>query len=392
MGATGRVLPLSAVLLGVAALVAGCSSPGPSTGSRSPAAEVREVGAVKVPYKVGRPYAINGLWYHPEEDEGYDRIGVASWYGPGFDGKLTANGETYDMNDLTAAHTTLPMPSVVQVTNLDNGRSMKLRVNDRGPFVDDRIIDVSRRAAQLLGFIDAGTARVRVTYVPEDSAAVLSGGPWPPDGADGFAGPVTPPGEGPVIVSGEGRDVGPGDVPGDFPGDAGGGLVVAETPLAAEAVMAANTPASSPGPPRRLAAPGAPDVTRAPVVTSEPAVTTSPVEPASPVVRTPPLVPAPPAVVARNDAGGPDPGGVPNDAPADGGTYVQAGAFADAANAVRARRRLSHVGAVQVRNFQHEGRELYRVRLGPYRDGDAALAALAAAAREGYPGSLLVFE
>jgi rare lipoprotein A len=120
-------------------------------------------------YKVGNPYQINGVWYYPAEDPYYDEEGIASWYGDPFHGRQTANGEIYDMNDLTAAHKTLPMPVYVRVTNLENGRSLVLRVNDRGPFVSGRIIDVSRRAAQLLGFQQQGTTRVRVQVVDPDT-------------------------------------------------------------------------------------------------------------------------------------------------------------------------------------------------------------------------------
>jgi rare lipoprotein A len=120
-------------------------------------------------YKVGEPYQIAGVWYHPKADYGYAETGIASWYGPGFHGKTTANGETYDQNDLTAAHRTLPMPSVVRVTNLENGKSIELRVNDRGPFARGRIIDVSARAAELLEFKQQGTAKVRVEIVAGES-------------------------------------------------------------------------------------------------------------------------------------------------------------------------------------------------------------------------------
>lgn len=116
-------------------------------------------------YKVGKPYKIAGEWYYPRENTKYNNIGIASWYGPKFQGRRTANGEIFDMNLLTAAHPTLPMPVMVQVTNLENGRSMKLRVNDRGPFKKNREIDLSRRAAEILGFKDKGTARVRVKYL-----------------------------------------------------------------------------------------------------------------------------------------------------------------------------------------------------------------------------------
>lgn len=125
-------------------------------------------------YKVGRPYEIRGVWYRPKVQPNYNKVGVASWYGPGFHGKKTANGETYNQNALTAAHTTLPMPSNVRVTNLDNGRSIVVRINDRGPFAHKRIIDLSARAADLLGFKNKGTARVRVQVLgPADDEAFV---------------------------------------------------------------------------------------------------------------------------------------------------------------------------------------------------------------------------
>lgn len=122
--------------------------------------------------KIGDPYQIAGRWYTPAEDPEYNQVGIASWYGADFHNKQTANGETYNMNALTAAHTTLPMPSFVRVTNLENNRSLILRVNDRGPFVGNRIIDVSRRGAQLLGFEKRGTTRVRVEAVDGPNAPV----------------------------------------------------------------------------------------------------------------------------------------------------------------------------------------------------------------------------
>ena len=116
-------------------------------------------------YKVGKPYKINGRWYTPAVDPSYDRRGVASWYGDDFHGRPTANGEIFDMRRMTAAHTTLPMPSMVEVTNLENGRQAVVRVNDRGPFAHNRIIDLSRAAARALGFERQGLARVRVRYL-----------------------------------------------------------------------------------------------------------------------------------------------------------------------------------------------------------------------------------
>jgi len=120
-------------------------------------------------YKVGDPYRIAGSVYVPKVDYAYSHVGVASWYGHPFHHRRTANGEIYDQDDLTAAHQTLPMPSVVRVTNLENGRSIILRVNDRGPFVSGRIIDVSKKAAKLLRFHDKGVTRVRVEILEKES-------------------------------------------------------------------------------------------------------------------------------------------------------------------------------------------------------------------------------
>lgn len=116
-------------------------------------------------YQVGKPYKVAGRWYHPKEDPNYDKVGRASWYGPNFHGRLTANGEVFDQNHLSAAHPTLPLPSYVRVTNLANGRSVVVRVNDRGPFAHGREIDLSSRTADVLDFKNQGTAKVRVQYV-----------------------------------------------------------------------------------------------------------------------------------------------------------------------------------------------------------------------------------
>jgi rare lipoprotein A len=116
-------------------------------------------------YRVGKPYTVGGRVYVPEEDTGYREEGLASWYGDDFHGRLTANGEVFDMASLTAAHPTLPMPCYARVTNLSNGKSLIVRVNDRGPYHGNRLIDVSNKAAELLEFKGNGVARVRVEYV-----------------------------------------------------------------------------------------------------------------------------------------------------------------------------------------------------------------------------------
>lgn len=139
----------------------------------------RENGA----YKIGKPYQIFGKWYYPKEDYDYKETGVASWYGKDFHAKYTANGEVYDMNTMTAAHRTLPLPSIVKVTNLNNGKTAILRVNDRGPFAKNRIIDISKKGAETLGFQLQGTTKVKVELMEEESKALkmalLGGSPEP---------------------------------------------------------------------------------------------------------------------------------------------------------------------------------------------------------------------
>jgi len=123
-------------------------------------------------YKVGQPYEVEGKTYYPAEVAGYTEEGMASWYGAEFHGRRTANGESFDTYDMTAAHRTLPMPSVVRVTNLENGKTVLVRINDRGPFRRDRVIDVSQNASKALGFYAQGTAHVRIEFMPDESRIV----------------------------------------------------------------------------------------------------------------------------------------------------------------------------------------------------------------------------
>lgn len=115
--------------------------------------------------QIGKPYKVRGKVYYPKEDKNYAKTGLASWYGDAFHGRLTANGEIYDMTHLTAAHPTMPLPSYAKVTNLDNGSSVIVRVNDRGPYSHNRLIDLSKQAAVMLDYTHAGTAKVKVEYV-----------------------------------------------------------------------------------------------------------------------------------------------------------------------------------------------------------------------------------
>lgn len=169
------IFALSAVLL-AGTVLSGCGG--------GKAGKTIETGVASSPYasgnypgilKIGTPYDIAGRTYIPAYDPHYVEEGMASWYGPGFHGRSTANGERYDQNGLTAAHRTLPMPSMVRVTNLENGRSAVLKVNDRGPFAKDRIIDLSKKSAETLDVIAKGTARVRVEYLPDETRQLIAG-------------------------------------------------------------------------------------------------------------------------------------------------------------------------------------------------------------------------
>tara|TARA_R110000868_G_scaffold232835_3_gene486469 strand:- start:283 stop:1227 length:945 start_codon:yes stop_codon:yes gene_type:complete len=191
-------------------LLAGCAStpdpartfsrattPLPAATSVEPSPAVRRVDTAALitneddHQKVGSAYTVGGQRFVPQRNDQYDEIGIASWYGPTFHGRPTANGEVFDQNTMTAAHTTLPIPSIVEVTNLENGRQVIVRVNDRGPFVDDRLIDLSRAAADQLGYRSNGLARVRVRYL--GAAYAQAGAPDPGYQLADIGGPDTVP-------------------------------------------------------------------------------------------------------------------------------------------------------------------------------------------------------
>ncbi|WP_194246258.1 septal ring lytic transglycosylase RlpA family protein [Martelella limonii] len=163
----------SLAMLALTALMASCTTvASTAVDSNEEAAKLAEAEANKISeaealayQKIGKPYQVRGTWYTPKQDTKYSKTGLASWYGPKFNGGRTASGEIYDMNHLSAAHKTLPLPSYVRVTNLDNNTSVVVRVNDRGPFVSGRIIDLSKKAAEMLKVTGHGVANVRVDYV-----------------------------------------------------------------------------------------------------------------------------------------------------------------------------------------------------------------------------------
>lgn len=278
-------------------------------------------------YKVGKPYRIDGVWYYPAADYAYSETGIASWYGSAFHGRKTANGEFFDMNALTAAHRTLPLPSLVRVTNLENGRALTLRVNDRGPFAHGRIIDVSRRAAQLLGFEQKGTAKVRVEILPEESRALAmqagggSNAPVLPGEPEPEAAPS-------VAIASEALPAPPGT---DADSPAPGGKAQVEPGLA------------EPG----MAEPGLaePDIA---VASTQMAAVTPPVPRGQVTIQ-----PVHPTQL-----------------------FIQAGAFVEYQNAYRLSALLSPLGPTTVTPAFVGGQQFFRVRLGPVgsvEDADSLL-------------------
>jgi|APTNR8051073442_1049403.scaffolds.fasta_scaffold10318_3 rare lipoprotein A len=332
------------------AVCAGCSSTRDAAPQAS-AASAQSSPAVRG-YKVGKPYQIKGVWYYPKEDYEYAETGVASWYGPGFHGKATANGEIYDMNELTAAHRTLPMPCMVRVTNLENGRTLKLRVNDRGPFVGDRIIDVSRRGAQLLGFHGAGTAQVKVEIIEDESRMLAAGLGVPQDT---------------TVAS---REI--GQVPAAVEQQAT--YAAAPQPAVAAYSPAASTSYAYGDEP--VAAVSAPTYGATAYATAA----NSPRSYASGSHT--PYAEASPAYAEL--------AAIEPPARAGSGYYVQAGAFSDALRADRVRQRLEAIGPTRVTPSWVNGRELLRVRLGPFQSDADAARALSGAARAGFPDAHVV--
>lgn len=173
-----RVIVLTVVFLAVGLVATNCSATrkdfkkAPETHSSTDANYIEKYKKTARTYKIGRPYKILGQTFYPGHDPSYDEVGIASWYGPNV-GVLTANGELFDQDEIAAAHPTLPLPSIVEVTNLENGRVVKVKVNDRGPFKHNRVIDLTRGAAEKIGMIDKGIAKVRVRFLKDETLDYL---------------------------------------------------------------------------------------------------------------------------------------------------------------------------------------------------------------------------
>ena len=296
-------------------------------------------------YKLGVPYKIAERWYVPREEPGYDRQGIGSWYGDDFHGRKTANGEIFDMNALTAAHPTLPLPSYAYVTNLATGRTILVRINDRGPYAQDRVIDLSHASARALGYEHQGTSRVRVRYA---GRAPLNGDdrrehqylaeqPWFRGGALGIA--SAPPANAPRSLA--------------EPFQAG--TAGRWSPAGYRAAFAGRPQASA-----------APPFAVAPLATSHPPLTHA-------------------GYTSRTALGRLQP------ASGTTRTYVQVGLYRERSNAERLQRDLANIGSIEIAALADNGGSVYRVRIGPMSAQEAHTAMAQVQAR-GVAGSTITSE
>ena len=344
--------------------------------------------------QLGKPYQVRGKWYIPKEDRHYAKVGLASWYGDAFHGRLTANGEVYDTAQLTAAHPTMPLPSYARVTNLDTGSSVIVRVNDRGPYHEGRIIDVSQRAAQMLDYDKVGTAKVKVEYVgraPLDGnddqylMASYHPGNRRPDPSDGLPTGVMVAMNGPSPS----MSVGAPSAAVPFPGQ----LTNSEPAFAAQPGLADQPDLSA-------QTPGAIDVVLPDF---------GPIVPERPEFRLPANSPFAVAslsyadervnradVFAALDASGMSPADIlrswnksnPQATPP-ASDYVAAGSFDDAAEAKRVAAALKPFGRTEIQRTELEGNDWYAVNV--YPDGHGGIDDLLQAAwSHGAPDALVV--
>ncbi len=316
-----RPISLAVLLAGILALNA-CAE----TQFLISTAKRLDQGAPAGGYKIGSPYKVGGVWYYPKVDYGYDETGIASWYGPQFHARRTANGEIFDMNAISAAHKTLPLPSFVTVTNLENGRRLNVRVNDRGPYVHGRIIDLSRRAAQLLGFRGKGTARVRVRIMARESRALAA------------------------RIKGESQLA-----------SVGTPIIVSSLPKPKVSTEALPPPSGSSKIQDRSVQAARP----------QPARTTAVVE----ARGLSPRLGVVGKVAARKTR-----------------LYVQAGAFSRYENANKVRAKLNRLGPVRVSPILVDGRDLFRVRVGPMVSLAESDKMLEWVIQLGYPNSRIVVD
>lgn len=347
------------VLASIAVLaLAGCDSGSPYGGTPDP-----------TQVKIGKPYAINGITYEPKYEPNYVEEGIASWYGPDFHERMTASGEQYDQHEMTAAHKTLPMPSLVRVTRLDTGQTVDVRVNDRGPFVKGRIIDLSKAAAEEIGLDKSGLAKVRVEYLGQDTdqyiASVGLKAPWWGNIQYATAAPAPEV----AMSSSETEIASAGPAP----------LIASDLPPPPQENTQAIASASN-----DIAPAAAPTETLEP----QPAIASAPVAVPAPIVTA--SINTSPAAIAQ-----PNSMSVGYTTPSVAGKSayrIQTGSFTNYQNAERNADNLSGLASPEIRETVVNGRTFYRVSLGPVYDVGAAQLILNKVKEQGHADARMVVE
>lgn len=330
--------------------------------------------------QLGKPYQVRGKWYYPKEDKQYAKKGLASWYGEAFHGRLTANGEVYDMTHLTGAHPTMPLPSYARVTNLKTGSSVVVRVNDRGPYHDGRIIDVSKRAAEMLDYANIGTAKVKVEYVgraplhgndEQYLMASYNPGNRVPDPSDGLPTGVMIAMNGPSPSTALAAAAA---LPGQLTNSASAQPVVAAQTSAAGSVTLPDFGPIVPERPQINLPP------QSPFRVATLSYANERVQRASTVFAA--LDGAGPAEILQSWKRQVPTAALPTD-------YIAAGSFEDAAEAQQVATQLSGFGKTEIQRSEFEGKDWYSVNL--YPDGHGSLdEMLQAAWSHGAPDALVV--
>lgn len=352
--------------------LAGCDSGSPYGGTQDP-----------TQVKIGKPYSISGITYEPKYEPNYVEEGIASWYGPDFHERMTASGEQYDQHEMTAAHKTLPMPSIVRVTRLDTGQTVDVRINDRGPFVAGRIIDLSKAAAEKIGLDKSGLAKVRVEYLGQDSDQYIASkglkAPWWGEVQYATAAPS------PEVTMTSSETV---------MSSAPEPLIASDLPPPPQETMA--QPMMAPAPAPAIAAASnniAPAAMSAPAETLEPQPEiAAPADSNLPApVATASLSTAPAAITQPNSlsvgyiAPAPTPSGKT-------AYRIQTGAFTNYQNAERNADSLSELASPEIRETVVSGRTFYRVSLGPVYDAEAAQLILTKVKEQGHSDARMVVE
>lgn len=340
--------------------------------------------------KMGDPYTVNGETYVPKYEPNYEETGMASWYGPGFHGKSTANGEDFDQHDFTAAHRTLPLPAMVRVTNLDNGKTAIVRVNDRGPFAHGRIIDLSKAAANKLDMLRTGTAKVKLEYLPRETEAYIA---------------QLGQGKSPQHIKWEQENMeAPTELAASghksrwFPSLISSAEASEPTPAQEARVTSTDLPPAKPADPTlpaRLPHPASVEYRQG---TTSP-VASSPPEQKSYVNSTFSVLDAdevkpravsgnvPAAAKMAPPATSPPPANAPPVAPK---WVIQLGAFNSRANAEKLSERYTSLAPVIINGVPIEAPTIYRVRLGPFTDRYSAETVLSEVREKGVPDAQII--